>query len=138
MSEILVVTCPSGKQCSRLLPLLYEKGKFRLRLAAHSPSSVTKLQATYPKADVQPCDLTSREACRSLLQGATAVYHVGPSLNSAEKEIGFNMVDAAVVESQRPGNNFKHFVFSSGKKHVLILTDHGLSWVPAGGELTDS
>ncbi|KAI3323541.1 putative nucleoside-diphosphate-sugar epimerase [Xylariaceae sp. AK1471] len=123
MSEILVVTCPSGKQCSVLLPHLYEQGKFKLRLAGHSQSSVTKLRATYPEAEVQACNLTSREACRSLLRGATAVYHVGPSLNSAEKEIGFNMVDAAVVESQRPGNNFKHFVFSSvlGTQHRNLM-----------------
>ncbi|KAI1503110.1 putative nucleoside-diphosphate-sugar epimerase [Biscogniauxia marginata] len=123
MSEILVITCPGGKQCSFLLPLLYEKGKFKLRLAAHSQSSTSRLQSTYPNAEVQQCDLTSPDACHLLLHGATAVFHVGPSLHSQEKEIGFNMVDAAVAESQRPGNNFKHFVFSSvlGTQHRNLM-----------------
>lgn len=44
MSEILVITCPSGKQCSHLIPQVYDKGKFQLRLAAHSESSAAKLK----------------------------------------------------------------------------------------------
>jgi uncharacterized protein YbjT (DUF2867 family) len=54
-----------------------------------------------------------------LLKGATSVYHVGPSFHSREKEIGFNMVDAAVSESQRSGNVFKHFVLST-----VLCTQH--------------
>lgn len=76
MSEILVVTCPSGKQCSYLLPLLYNKGKFQLRLAAHSESSAARLREKYPDAEVVQVDLASAAACAGLLRGATSVYHV--------------------------------------------------------------
>ncbi len=119
MSEILVITCPSGKQCSHLIPLLYNKGTFKLRLAAHSSGSLSRLQLAYPDAEVVQSDLSSRENCHKLLRGATAVYHVGPSLHSREMDMGFNMIDAAVAESQVPGNAFKHFVFSS-----VLCTQH--------------
>ncbi|KAG8159632.1 hypothetical protein KVR01_010269 [Diaporthe batatas] len=112
MSELLVITCPSGKQCAHLIPLLYNKGRWTLRLAAHSQASQEKLKSQYPDAEVIPTDLSSFSDCQSLLTGATAVYHVGPSFHSREREIGFNMIDAAVAETKRPGSAFKHFVFS--------------------------
>ncbi|CAK4030604.1 Hypothetical predicted protein [Lecanosticta acicola] len=110
MSNILVLTCPAGKQYSHLLPLLAE---FRLRLAALSAASVEKLEATYPFAEVVQADVTDPKTCQQLLKGATAVYHVGPSFHPREKEMGLNMVDAAAVETQRPGSVFQHLVFSS-------------------------
>ncbi|GIK04406.1 hypothetical protein Aspvir_008489 [Aspergillus viridinutans] len=113
MSEVLVITCPSGKQCSRLIPLLYNKGKFRLRLAAHSTASAKNLEISYPDAEIVIVDLQSLSDCRHLLHGATAINAVLPSLHLHEKEIGFNLVDAAVAESRREGNVFKHFVLSS-------------------------
>lgn len=119
MAEILVITCPSGKQCSHLIPLLYGKGTFKLRLAAHSEKSATNLRSKYPDAEVVSTDLTELKACQRMVRGATSVYHVGPSFHSREKEIGFNMIDAAVVESERPGNVFKHFVFSG-----VLATQH--------------
>lgn len=112
MSEILVITCPGGKQCAHLIPLLYNKGKWKLRLATHTRESHEKLESQYPDAEVVQIDLTSFHDCQALLAGATAVYHVGPSFHSREREIGFNMIDAAVAETKRPGNTFKHFVFS--------------------------
>ncbi|KAJ0122116.1 hypothetical protein J7T55_002628 [Diaporthe amygdali] len=112
MSEILVVTCPSGKQCNHLIPLLYNKGKWKLRLAAHSQVSKDKLHSQYPDAEIIQVDLNSLHDCQTLLTGATTVYHVGPSFHSREREMGFNMIDAAVAETKRPGNVFKHFVFS--------------------------
>lgn len=127
MSEILAVTCPSGKQCSHLLPLLYNKGKFKLRLAAHSRASADKLRTQYPDAEVLQTDLTDLQACRELLHGVTSANVVLPSLHSREKEIGLNLVDAAVAESQRPGNTFKHFVFSSVLgTQIRILMQHDL------------
>ncbi|KAL9113353.1 MAG: hypothetical protein Q9227_002394 [Pyrenula ochraceoflavens] len=119
MSEILAITCPSGKQCSHLIPLLYNKGKFKLRLAAHSSASASRLRSTYPDAEVLESDMSTLSDCRKLLRGTTAVYHVGPSFHSREMEMGFNMVDAAVAESQAPGTTFKHFVFSS-----VLCTQH--------------
>lgn len=112
MSELLVITCPSGKQCTHLIPLLYHKGRWKLRLAAHTQASQEKLKSQYPDAEVIQTDLSSFSDCQALVTGATAVYHVGPSFHSREREIGFNMVDAAVAETKRPGSVFKHFVFS--------------------------
>ncbi|CBF89311.1 hypothetical protein AN0524.2 [Aspergillus nidulans FGSC A4] len=131
MSEILVITCPSGKQCSRLIPLLYKKSRFTLRLAAHSESSARKLRECYPEAEIVRTDLQSLADCRKLLQGATAINAVLPSLHSHEKEIGFNLVDAAVAESRREGNVFKHFVLSSvlGTQHRTLLQHDLKSYV---------
>ncbi|KAJ5587522.1 uncharacterized protein N7459_003287 [Penicillium hispanicum] len=123
MSEILVVTCPSGKQCAHLIPLVYQRGQFKLRLAAHSVSSQSRLQSQYPEAEVVHTDLASLDDCRKLLAGATAVYHVGPSFHSREMEMGFNMIDAAIAESQQPDSRFQHFVFSSvlGTQHRNLM-----------------
>ncbi|KAL1864607.1 hypothetical protein Daus18300_007624 [Diaporthe australafricana] len=112
MPEILVITCPGGKQCSQLIPLLYNKGKWKLRLAAHTQTSRDKLQSQYPDAEIVQTDLNSLKACQALVTGATTVYHVGPSFHSREREMGFNMIDAAVAETKRPGSAFRHFVFS--------------------------
>lgn len=119
MSEILAITCPSGKQCSHLIPRLYQQGSYTLRLAAHTEASAQKLRASYPEAQVVKIDLQSLADCQTLLQGATAIYAVLPSLHSREKEIGFNLVDAAVHETNRGGNVFKHFVLSS-----VMCTQH--------------
>lgn len=113
MSELLVITCPGGRQCAHLIPLLYNKGKWKLRLAAHCQSSHEKLQSQYPDAEVARVDLTSLRDCQALLAGATAAYHVGPSFHTRESEMGLNMVDAAVAETRRPGSVFRHFVYSS-------------------------
>lgn len=123
MPDLLVITCAGGKQCSHLIPVLYNKGKFHLRLAAHSSKSASKLKSAYSDAEVIRTDLSSLEKCQELLRDATAVYHVGPSLHSQEKQMGFNMIDAAVTESYRPGNRFKHFVFSSvlGTQHRNLM-----------------
>ncbi|KAJ5788398.1 hypothetical protein N7457_003388 [Penicillium paradoxum] len=131
MSEILVITCPSGKQSSRLIPLLYKQGKFRLRLAAHSATSAKKLEISYPEAEIVIADLQSLSDCRGLLHGAVAVNAILPSLHSREKEIGFNLIDAAVAESCREGNTFKHFVLSSvlGTQHRGLLQHDSKSYV---------
>ncbi|TKA83374.1 hypothetical protein B0A55_01040 [Friedmanniomyces simplex] len=122
MSPILVITCPSGKQSSHLIPLLYNKSTYTLRLAAHTQASATKLRTQYPSAEVLSTDLANLTDCLALLKGATAIYAVLPSLHSREKEMGFNLVDAAVADSQRPGNVFEHFVLSS----VLSTQHRGL------------
>lgn len=119
MPEIIVITCPSGKQNAYLIPLLIAKKQFQLRLAAHSAASKSKLESAYPTADVVQVDLTSLSDCQRLLSGATAILHVGPSFHSREKEMGFNLIDAAVSECQKPNAAFKHFVFSS-----VLCTQH--------------
>ena len=119
MTDTLVVTFPTGKICSPLLPLINSEAKFKLRLAAQSQASFDKLIARYPDADVVRTDLNDLTSCRNLLRDATSVFHVGPCFHSPTKGIGFNLVDAAIAESQREGNVFKHFVFCSvlGTQH---------------------
>lgn len=136
MFRVLVITCPSGKQSSHLISQLYNDNtnpetRFTLRLAAHSEASVAKLASSYPEAEICQTDLSSLSACIELLKGATAVYHVGPSFHSREKEMGLNMVDAAVTESRRPGNQFEHFVFSSvlGTQHRALMQHDLKSYV---------
>lgn len=124
MSPITVITCPSGKQSSHLIQRLYAaehtfNQSFTLRLAAHSDALAAKLASNYPLAEIKQTDLSDLSACIALLKDATSVYHVGPSFHSREKEMGLNMIDAAVYESSRPGNNFQHFVFSS-----VLSTQH--------------
>lgn len=109
----VVVTCASGKQNTHLIPHLYSNPSFKLRLAVNSSSSYDKLSEKYPKAEVVQVDLSEPSAVRSLVSGATHVYHVGPSFHPHEMEIGYNMIDAAVAESKKSGSTFKHFVLSS-------------------------
>ena len=113
MAEIILLTCPSGKQCSHLIPLLYSNPRFKLRLAAHSSASAARLHDQYPNAEIIQSDISILSDCVSLLKDASIVFHVGPSFHTREQEMGINMIDAAVHESQRPGNKFRHFVFSS-------------------------
>lgn len=123
MSEILVITCPSGKQCSHLIPQVYDKGQFQLRLAAQSESSAAKLKEKYPKAEVVVVELTSLPSCQDLVAGASVIYHVGPSLHSRELEMGLNMIDATVSASPRP----RHFVLSTvAGTQIRYLMQHDL------------
>ncbi|KAK5806362.1 hypothetical protein VI817_000620 [Penicillium citrinum] len=119
MTEILVLTCPSGKQSAHLIPLLCQTKQFHLRLAAHSAASKARLESEYPETEVVQVDLTSLPDCERLLAGTTAIHHVGPSFHSREKEMGFNLIDAAVSETRKPDSVFKHFVFSS-----VLSTQH--------------
>ena len=116
--DLILVTCASGKQASHLLPHLSQKWK-RLRLACNSPASADRLRKRYPAAEVATVDLAERSACRSLLRGVTTVFHVGPSFHPYETEIGYNMIDAAVSESQVPESKFQHFVYSSVLQSVF-------------------
>lgn len=119
MAEVIVLTCPGGKQSAHLIPLLYKQNQFRLRLAAHSANSRSRLGSMYPQAEVIQADLSSLTDCQRLLCGATAVYHIGPSFHSREMEMGMNLIDAAVEETRKQHSEFKHFVFSS-----VLSTQH--------------
>jgi len=111
VDDLIVITCASGKQCSHLIPNLYETPSTRLRLVVNSENSLDRLQQQYPSAEVIQADLTSTSNVARILQGATAVYHVGPSFHAHETQIGYQMIDAAIKESKQGG--FKHFVYSS-------------------------
>lgn len=114
MSEIIVLTCASGKQGRHIIPLLLEqKTNHTLRLVVHSETSVASLAKQFPDAEVVRADLDSTSDCRKILHGATTLYYVSPPFQPHEALYGMNMIDAAVAESRRPGSQFSHFIFSS-------------------------
>ena len=114
MSELIVLTCASGKQCSQLIPLLYEESSlYRLRLVVHSKESLERLQKRYPKAEVLSANLSSPSDCATILDGSTTIYYVGPTFQHHETQFGMNVIDAAVAESKMPHSKFSHFIFSS-------------------------
>ena len=111
--ELIVITCASGKQCTHLIPHLYSNPSYGLRLVVHSMQSKARLSSNFPTAEVVTANMCEPADCRSVLAGATAVYHVGPAFHHHETALGYNMIDAAVEESQGPSSMFKHFVYSS-------------------------
>jgi len=110
-TDLVVVTCAAGNQSSHLIPLLYEK--VQMRLVVRSQKSVERLQKQYLHAEVIQADMASPTDCERILDGASTVYWVGPSIHPHEKEIGLNMIDAAVAECEKQNAPFKHFVMSS-------------------------
>lgn len=108
--DLIVLTGASGKQCSHLLPFLYDTWK-NLRLVVNSASSEARLTSEYPNAQVVRADLTDRHAAKEVLKDATAIYYVGPPFHPHETEMGYTVIDAAIEEAKK--GNFKHFVYSS-------------------------
>ncbi|KAF9882766.1 hypothetical protein FE257_005301 [Aspergillus nanangensis] len=109
-NDVVLLTCASGKQCSRLIPLLYDKWK-HLRLAVNTVSSEERLKTEYPNATVMRVDMSRTDDARRILSGVTTVLYIGPSVHDHETEIGYTMIDAALHESQH--GTLKHFVYSS-------------------------
>lgn len=109
-TDLLLITCASGKQASRLVPLLYDKWK-RLRLVVHSEPSEDRLAKQWPNAEVVRADLEASQDCRRIMDGVATVLHIGPSFHPHETEIGYFMIDAAVHEARHGG--LRHFVYSS-------------------------
>lgn len=109
-NDVILLTCASGKQCSRLIPLLYGKWK-QLRLVVNSASSEERLRAQYPDASVVRADMARAEDAQRILAGVTTVLYIGPSLHSHETEVGYTMIDAARHESHHGA--LKHFIYSS-------------------------
>ncbi|KAJ9603040.1 hypothetical protein H2200_012335 [Cladophialophora chaetospira] len=113
MPDLIVLTCASGKQCAQIIPLLYNDSAYCLRLAVNSTSSLERLSKQYPHAEVTQADLQVPSDCKKLLDGASAIYYVGPTFQPHEVTMGMNVIDAAVSESRKPNTKFKHFIFSS-------------------------
>lgn len=141
-NNLIVVTCASGRQNSYLLPHLASASDTSLRLLVNSKSSQSSLQKAYPSAEVICADLRQPAALVPMLENATHVYHVGPGFHPHETQLGYNVIDAAIAESKRDGNRFRHFVYSSvlntqlrkllnhdGKRYVEeYLIESGLNW----------
>ncbi|KAJ5118721.1 hypothetical protein N7448_010429 [Penicillium atrosanguineum] len=109
-TDILLLTCASGKQCSQLIPLLYNQWK-HLRLVVNTVSSEESLKTKWPNATVVRADMSRSEDARRLLSGVTTVLYIGPSVHCHETEIGYTMIDAARHEFQH--GTLKHFIYSS-------------------------
>jgi len=112
-ATMIVITSASGRQASSFIPLLLSNSLGPLRLVVKSASSEERLRSAYPSAEVIRADLAHPDECTRVVRDAVTIYHVNPSFHPAETELGKNMVDAALAESKRSGNGFKHFVFSS-------------------------
>ena len=114
MPALIVLTCASGKQCSHIIPLLYQDpSRFKLRLVVHSQDSLDRISKQYPDAEVVRAELSNPEDCAKIVRGATTVYLIAPTFHPHEAQFGFNLIDASVAESKRDDSNFSHFIFSS-------------------------
>ncbi|KAK5045148.1 hypothetical protein LTR84_009481 [Exophiala bonariae] len=114
MSEIIVLTCASGKQCNQIIPALYQEPSiYKLRLVVHSKHSLDRLSKQYPNAEVVQADLDNLDSCGRILHGATTIYYVSPTFSPHEVQYGTNIIDTALSESRKPDSKFLHFIFSS-------------------------
>ncbi|KZF23378.1 NAD(P)-binding protein [Xylona heveae TC161] len=109
-NDLLVITCASGRQASHVLPLVAGRWK-RLRLVVNSESSQSRLKKAYPDAEVVRADLALYTETDKILNGAAAVFHVGPPFHPRETEMGYNMIDSATKYYKE--GTLKHFVFTS-------------------------
>lgn len=110
--DLVALTCASGKQCSQLIPLLYNRWR-NIRLIVHSPSSETRLRTQYPNAEIVRADMTRADDVDRIIAGVTTLVHIGPSFHPRETEIGYLMIDAASRYQVQNGGVFKHFIYSS-------------------------
>ena len=102
---MILVTSANGNQGKRLVPKLVRAGH-RVRACVRSKSSAERLRSIGVQ-DVLVGDLADQVFVDQSMRGVSAVYHIGPTLHRAERQMGFTMVDAA----RRAGVD--HFVFSS-------------------------
>lgn len=111
-SDLILVTCASGKQAAPLLPLLAAKYS-HLRLIVNSSTSQSRLRSAYPSAEVVIADQNNYADMRSCFHGVSTVYYVGPSIHHHETQCGYVAIDAALAERADSNGDFKHFVYSS-------------------------
>ena len=96
-TDVILLTCASGKQCSHLLPLIAGKWKC-LRLVVNSVSSEERLKKAYPNAEVTRADLAEPQECKRVLKGVTTVYQVIPGFHPHETEIGFGKLLSLLIK----------------------------------------
>ncbi|KAJ3549261.1 hypothetical protein NM208_g591 [Fusarium decemcellulare] len=109
--DLVVIIAAGGHQATYIIPNLY--GKVRLRLVVNSEESAKVLAPKWPKAEIMRANLVVPSDCDRVLEGASTVYHIGPSIHPHEKEIGLYMVTAAKAQARKAGSVFKHFVLAS-------------------------
>ena len=102
---MILVTSANGNQGKLLVPKLLAAG-CALRACVRSESSAQILRSA-GVAEVVVGDITDPNVLNRAMHGVEKVYHVGPTLNPKEKELGFAAIDVARAAG------VKHFVFSS-------------------------
>ena len=110
---MILVTAAHGNQGRLLIPKLLAAGA-TLRACVRSDSSAQALREA-GVTEIVVGDITTPDVMARAMDGVRKVYHVGPTLNPKEREMGFAAIDAA------RSVGVEHFVFSS----VLhpIITD---------------
>lgn len=126
MTDLVTITCASGKQGTAIIPKLYtQSSRYKLRLVVHSDSSLSRLRQLWPQAEVVQADLNNLKDCSAILAGASVIFYISPTHNPLETVYGVNVIDAAIAESKKPGSKFSHFVFSSViHTHIRKMLNH--------------
>lgn len=102
---MILVTAAYGNQGRLLVPKLLAAGQ-EVRACVRSSSSAGRLR-DLGVCDVVVGDLAEPAVLARAVDGVEKVYHVGPTLDPREREMGLAVVDAARTAGVR------HFVFSS-------------------------
>lgn len=102
---LTLITSANGNQGRRLVPKLLAAGH-RVRACVRTEQSAASLRALGAQETLVG-DLADPGFIASAMRGVTSIYHIGPTLHSAERAIGFAAIDAARAAG------VAHFVFSS-------------------------
>ncbi|MCI2810742.1 SDR family oxidoreductase [Eoetvoesiella caeni] len=102
---MILVTAANGNQGKLLIPKLLAL-KLPVRACVLTQASAHALHAAGIK-DVIVGNISDPGILAKAIQGVEKVYHVGPTMNPQEREMGIALIDAA------RGEGIKHFVFSS-------------------------
>ncbi|MES3001838.1 MAG: NmrA family NAD(P)-binding protein [Pseudomonadota bacterium] len=102
---MILITSANGNQGKRLIPKLLGAGH-HVRACVRTEGSARRLREEGVQ-EVLVGDLADTAFIAKAVHGVESLYHIGPTLHEAEREMGFAMIDAA--RSAGVG----HFVFSS-------------------------
>src|SRR5438105_9392934 len=102
---MILITSANGNQGKRLIPKLLGAGH-RVRACVRTEESARYLRE-HGVQQVLVGDLADATFIAEAVRGVASLYHVGPTLHTAERAMGFALVDAARAAG------VGHFVFSS-------------------------
>lgn len=101
---MILVTAANGNQGKLLIPKLLAM-KLPVRACVLTQASAQAMRAAGVN-DVVVGDITDPALLAKAIKGVEKVYHVGPTMNPKEREMGIALVDAASA------NGIKHFSYS--------------------------
>jgi uncharacterized protein YbjT (DUF2867 family) len=102
---MILVTAAFGNQGQLLIPKLVAAGQ-QVRACVQSDGSATALRALGVE-DVVVGDISEPATMTRAVRGVDKIYHVGPTVHPRERDMGFNIIDAARADG------VGHFVLSS-------------------------